>query len=294
MPTGAGTRPERWTGYQQWRPDRLSPIGRRLVPRPPASLVDLFTSQPDLVLAYTGIRHHYNRSTPGQIEGEPLQLVQTMHRRTRDRWLERSELTTDDLERMLWSRLRARVAPRGPVSSPASGSTIPVSDTSSSASPSAASTRIDSIATCASRCDFIRPRAISSTRSSALPGSAIAPIPPGRRRAENPPGRGAGLQPGAGAGPRGAGAPALWSLDAEPLLVQLRRPAPPSATCGISMSRPGKTTSAAFSQTSSTPFSTGRLFPSPAPSSTRTQGFPLSGTSRKDLSSVWSTAAGRS
>src|SRR5215212_8715978 len=73
-----------------------------------ASLVELFTSQPDLTLAYSGIRHHYNRSTPGQIDGEPLQHVQTMHRCTSDRWLERSELTTDDLERMLWSRLRAR------------------------------------------------------------------------------------------------------------------------------------------------------------------------------------------
>ena len=47
-----------------------------------ASLVDLFASQPELALAYSGIRHHYNRSTPGQIDGEPLQLVQTMHRRT--------------------------------------------------------------------------------------------------------------------------------------------------------------------------------------------------------------------
>jgi glycosyltransferase involved in cell wall biosynthesis len=73
-----------------------------------ASLVELFASQPGLTLAYSGIRHHYNRSTPGQIDGEPLQLVQTMHRRTSDRWLERSELTTDDLERMLWSRLRTR------------------------------------------------------------------------------------------------------------------------------------------------------------------------------------------
>src|SRR5215207_6857885 len=73
-----------------------------------ASMVDLFASQPDLTLAFSGIRHHYNRSTRGQIDGEPLQLVQTMHRRTSDRWLERSQLTTDDLERMLWSRLRAR------------------------------------------------------------------------------------------------------------------------------------------------------------------------------------------
>ena len=73
-----------------------------------ASMTDLFANQPDLVLAYSGVRHHYNRSTPGQIEDEPLQLVQTMHRRTGDRWLERTALTTDDLERMLWSRLRAR------------------------------------------------------------------------------------------------------------------------------------------------------------------------------------------
>jgi len=71
------------------------------------TMLDLFTRQPDLMLAYSGVRHHYNRSTPGQIDGEPLQLVQTMHRRTDDRWLERSELTTDDLERMLWSHLRA-------------------------------------------------------------------------------------------------------------------------------------------------------------------------------------------
>src|SRR5829696_1596950 len=78
-----------------------------------ASMVDLFANRPDLVLAYSGVRHHYNRSNPGQIEGEPLQLVQTMHRRTGDRWLERSELTTDDLERMLWSRLRARAGAAG-------------------------------------------------------------------------------------------------------------------------------------------------------------------------------------
>src|SRR5215213_1173682 len=73
-----------------------------------ASMANLFAAQPELALAYSGIRFLYNRSTPGQIDGEPLQLVQTMHRRTSDRWLERSELTTDDLERMLWSRLRTR------------------------------------------------------------------------------------------------------------------------------------------------------------------------------------------
>jgi hypothetical protein len=71
-----------------------------------ATLCSLFDQDPNLVLAYSGIRHYHNRSSPGQIDGEPLQLVQTMHRRTADRWLERSELTTDDLDRMLWSRLR--------------------------------------------------------------------------------------------------------------------------------------------------------------------------------------------
>jgi hypothetical protein len=72
------------------------------------SLAALFDDRSELVLAYSGIRHHYNRYAEGQIDGEPLQLVQTMHRRTGDRWLERSELTTDDLDRMLWTTLREK------------------------------------------------------------------------------------------------------------------------------------------------------------------------------------------
>lgn len=71
------------------------------------SLLDWLGAEPDAVLAYSGVRHHYNRSAPGQIEGEPLQLVQVVHRRTHDRWLERQELVTDDLERMYWHKLRA-------------------------------------------------------------------------------------------------------------------------------------------------------------------------------------------
>ena len=78
-----------------------------------ASMVHLFDQRPDVALAYSGVRHHYNRSVPGQIDGEPLQLVQTMHRRDEERWLERSELTTDDLDRMLWSRLRAKGSTAG-------------------------------------------------------------------------------------------------------------------------------------------------------------------------------------
>ncbi|MDP9357883.1 MAG: glycosyltransferase, partial [Chloroflexota bacterium] len=71
-----------------------------------ATLVDLLDREPGAVLAFSGVRHHYNRQAVGQIEGEPLQLVQVVHRRTEERWLERDELVTDDLDRMLWARLR--------------------------------------------------------------------------------------------------------------------------------------------------------------------------------------------
>ena len=70
-----------------------------------ASLVAALEAAPDASLAVAGIRHHQVRTSPGRIDGEPLQLVQVAHRRTEERWVERSELTTDDLDRMLWARL---------------------------------------------------------------------------------------------------------------------------------------------------------------------------------------------
>jgi glycosyltransferase involved in cell wall biosynthesis len=73
-----------------------------------ATLVACLDRRPEAVLAFSGIRHHYNRVSSGQIPGEPLQLVQVLHRRTSDRWVERHELVTDDLDRMLWSRLHER------------------------------------------------------------------------------------------------------------------------------------------------------------------------------------------
>lgn len=73
-----------------------------------ASLVARLEAAPDAVLAFSGVRHSYNRFASGRIAGEPLQLVQVLHRRTPDRWLERDELTTDDLDRMLWHALRRR------------------------------------------------------------------------------------------------------------------------------------------------------------------------------------------
>ena len=69
------------------------------------SLVACLVEQPDASLAYSGLRHHYNRSTLGQLQGYSLQLVQVLHHRTDDRWLERTELVTDDLGRMFWSKL---------------------------------------------------------------------------------------------------------------------------------------------------------------------------------------------
>ena len=70
------------------------------------SLLTCLEQNADAVLAYSGVRHHYNRTASGQIADYPLQLVQVMHRRKAERWLEREELVTDDLERMYWSQLR--------------------------------------------------------------------------------------------------------------------------------------------------------------------------------------------
>jgi glycosyltransferase involved in cell wall biosynthesis len=72
-----------------------------------SSLVNLLNSRPEAVLAYSGVRHHYNRSAEGRIPGYPLQLVQIAHRVTGDKWLERPELITDNLDRMYWNQLRS-------------------------------------------------------------------------------------------------------------------------------------------------------------------------------------------
>jgi glycosyltransferase involved in cell wall biosynthesis len=72
-----------------------------------ASLIAALAADDGAVLAYSHVRHHYSRVAPGVIDGYPLQLVQTMHRRREARWVERDELVTDDLERMYWAKLRA-------------------------------------------------------------------------------------------------------------------------------------------------------------------------------------------
>lgn len=77
-----------------------------------ASLVGCLEENPQAVLAFSGVRYHYNRMTTGRIPlpRHSLQMVQVLHRRTADRWLERQELVTDDLDRMFWHKLRHKGA----------------------------------------------------------------------------------------------------------------------------------------------------------------------------------------
>ena len=72
------------------------------------SLVTALDAEPGAVLAYAGAAHHVQLRSTGAIEGFGLQLVQVLHRRTSDRWVEREELVTDDLDAMLWAALAAR------------------------------------------------------------------------------------------------------------------------------------------------------------------------------------------
>lgn len=74
------------------------------------SLIAKLDENPEAVLAFSGIRHHYNRYADGKLEGFWLQLVQCLHKKTDDLWMERSELVTDDLDRMFWDKLAVKGA----------------------------------------------------------------------------------------------------------------------------------------------------------------------------------------
>jgi len=73
-------------------------------------LVEKLDENPEAILAFSGIRHHYNRTVSGKLEGFWLQLVQCLHQKTEDRWMERDELVTDDLGRMFWEKLAVKGA----------------------------------------------------------------------------------------------------------------------------------------------------------------------------------------
>ncbi len=61
-------------------------------------------------LAFSGVRFHSHREARGQIPHFPLQLVQVMHRRSSQRWIEREELVTDDLDLLFWKDLKLKGA----------------------------------------------------------------------------------------------------------------------------------------------------------------------------------------
>ncbi|PCC71995.1 Glycosyl transferase family 2 [Nannocystis exedens] len=96
-------------GLARARAPRIAylPSDDRYWPDHLGSLAARLDAEPAAALAYSGVRHHYNRRADGAVAGHSLQLVQVMHRRTDARWLERAELVTDDLGRMLWDRLLA-------------------------------------------------------------------------------------------------------------------------------------------------------------------------------------------
>jgi hypothetical protein len=80
-----------------------------------ASLAAALDAHKEAILAYAGVWHEHrvpgkgvlsSKTSCEQMDGHALQLVQVMHRRTNERWVEREELVTDDLERMFWHKLR--------------------------------------------------------------------------------------------------------------------------------------------------------------------------------------------
>lgn len=70
----------------------------------------------DSILVYSGVVHDYQDlstssggiKSPGKIVGLSLQLVQVLHMKTDDRWMERDELVTDDLDEMFWNKLNCK------------------------------------------------------------------------------------------------------------------------------------------------------------------------------------------
>jgi hypothetical protein len=62
------------------------------------TLVATLDARPDAVLAYAGVRHHYDRQALEPLPADGLQLVQLLHRRVPGfRWQTRDELVTDSL-----------------------------------------------------------------------------------------------------------------------------------------------------------------------------------------------------
>jgi glycosyltransferase involved in cell wall biosynthesis len=72
------------------------------------SLIDTLVKTPDAALAYSSFIHHYNRKAEGILNNEWYQLVQVMHRQNDERWTERNELESDDLQILFWDKIKGR------------------------------------------------------------------------------------------------------------------------------------------------------------------------------------------
>jgi len=77
------------------------------------TLSEVFSQSPEIVLVYSGIRYE-NKDSFSKIEDQEttgirkffgLQLVQTAHKKTEDRWVERSKWVSDDLFHTFWKKL---------------------------------------------------------------------------------------------------------------------------------------------------------------------------------------------
>jgi len=74
------------------------------------SLYRTITSDPACNIAYAGVRYGMNFGNMDFLDSLDTlngywQLVQVLHRRTADKWMERYELVTDDLNVMMWNKL---------------------------------------------------------------------------------------------------------------------------------------------------------------------------------------------
>ena len=80
------------------------------------TLKERFRKYPRSVVVYSGIRFDDSprsgilsyKTCKGAIPGYCLQLVQTAHRKTEDRWRERDEMISDDLNYTFWHKLMGR------------------------------------------------------------------------------------------------------------------------------------------------------------------------------------------
>ena len=79
-------------------------------------MADAFRDNENAAVVFSGIRYDESeepgvmswRTCKGAVPGHALQLVQTAHRKTEDRWTEREELVTEDLFIMFWRKLTRR------------------------------------------------------------------------------------------------------------------------------------------------------------------------------------------